>query len=209
MLICFKPKLPEDYTMKFRTPLLCSLLFLSSSIALASDEGLYLGVNAIYGSVDLEDTTVNGVTYSSSDDNTFGGGITFGVNTSKYFALDAAIDGLNKIEYEGEHAPTRNYWFAYLAAKPMLTIWKFNAFAEVGAAYVHVDQNNPGDAEDTSNSMIRPYGGAGIGINFTPSTELSISINRIQDTDNPITFGMLTLTHHFVTRYENSGFLAD
>lgn len=195
--------------MKHFAKLLCISTISWASIAIASDEGIYLGINAVYGKLDLSDTTVNHVTYTPSDENSFGGGITAGYNTSQHFGLETAFDGLNKVDYDGNDAPSQSYWFTYLAAKPMLPIWKFNTYLRLGAAYVHIDQNNPGSAQDTTTSEVRPMGGVGIGFNFSPNTELDISYNRIQDTDNPITFGMLTLTYHFVTRYEESGFLAD
>lgn len=166
-------------------------------------------MNAIDGNIDLQDTTVNGVTYQPDSNNSYGGGLTAGYNSSPHLAIDFAIDGLNKIEYAGDNSPTRNYWFTYVAAKPMLPFWKFNAFIEFGAAYVNIQQNNPGDAADTTNSEVRPFGGAGFGFNFNPNVELDLSINRIQDTNTPITFGMLTLTYHMTDNYGPSGFIED
>ncbi len=188
--------------------LLPILTLLCSSLAFASDEGFYIGINAIDGEIDLQDTTVNGVTYTPDSTNSYGGGLTLGYNTSKNFAIDTAIDGFNQISYSGEDSPTMTYWFGYVAAKPMLNLWKFNTFVEIGAAYVSYTQDNHVTGS-TSNSQIRPFGGAGIGFAFNPNVELSLSMNRIQDTTTPITFGMLTLTYHAVTRYEGSGFLAD
>lgn len=189
--------------------LLTMLIILCSPIVLASGEGFYLGLNAIDGNIDLQDTTVNGTTYTSSSTNSYGGGLTAGYNISKNFALDYAIDGLNQVDYVGNDAPTINYWFTYLAAKPMVSLWKFNFFVEAGAAYLNYTQHNPNGAESTENSAIRPYGGAGLGFNFTPNSELALSFNRIEDTNTPINFGMLTWTYHFTERYEESGFLAD
>ncbi len=195
---------------KIRAQVLCSLLFLTSSLALASsEEGFYLGVNAIDGQIDINNVTVNGTSYTPENNNSFGGGLSYGFNVSKNVALDGAFDGFNVVDFNGTNAPNQQYWFSYLAVKPMVDFWKFNAFFSVGAAYVHVSQNNSGNTEDTTNSMVRPYGSVGLGFNFSPSTELALSINRIQDTNTPITFGMLTLTYHFVTHYEDSGFLAD
>lgn len=196
--------------MKTSVKLLCILAFSWTSLALAdADENFYLGINGVYGKISLNDTTVDGITYTPSDDNTFGGGITAGFKTSKNFAIETALDGLNQIQYDGENPPTQSYWFSYLAAKPMLNIGPFDAYLRIGAAYVHLQQNNPGDAEDTANTMVRPFGGAGFGFHFNPNVELDLSYNHIQDTTTPINFGMLTLTYHFVTRYEDSGFLAD
>lgn len=185
-----------------------ALLF-ASSYALASDEGTYVGVNAIYGKVDMQDISENGQSYTPKTNETFGGGLNFGYNISKNMALDAALDGFNKIDFNGENAPSQQYWFSYLAVKPMLDLWKFNAFISFGAAYVSMNQNDFEDANDISHAMIRPYFGGGLGFNFSPNTELDISINRIQDINTPITFGMLSLTYHFVNRYDDSGFLAD
>lgn len=189
--------------------LYATLFFLSSSIAAASGDGFYLGVNAIDGNIDLQDTTVNGITYQPEGKNSYGGGFTSGYNISKHLAIDLALDGFNKIDYAGSEAPSKNYWFGYAAVKPMLPLWKFNAFLEFGAAYVEIQQNNPGSAEDTTNSEIRPFGGLGFGYNFNPNVELDLSINRIQDTTTPITFGMLTLTYHMTDSYGPSGFIED
>lgn len=194
--------------MKLRTPLLATLTLLCSSLAFASAEGFYIGVNGVDGQVKLQDTTVNGTTYPETNSDTFGGGVTAGFNTSKYFAIEMAFDGLNKVDYDGDNTPSSNFWFTYLAAKPMISFWQLNAFVEVGAAYLAFTQNNEG-SEDTSGSQVAPFGGIGLGFNFSPNVELDLSINRIQDTATPITFGMLTLTYHCVTKYEGSGFLAD
>jgi hypothetical protein len=195
--------------MKLYAQLLFSLIFLSSSFAMASGEGIYLGINAINGKIDVQDTTVNGVTYIPSSNSSFGGGLSYGYNVSEHVAIDGAFDGLNVVDFNGDNSPTQQYWFSYLAIKPMLDFWQFNAFVSLGAAYVNLSQNNPGNITDTTNSMVRPYGGAGLGFNFNQNTELDLSYNRIQDTNTPITFAMLTLTYHFVQRYEDSGFLAD
>lgn len=192
--------------MKLLTPLLATLTILCSSQAFASDEGFYFGLNAINGQIDLQNTTVNNVTYSPDSGNQYGGGLTVGYNTSKNFAIDAAFDAFDKVTYEGDNAPSETYMFGYIAAKPMIDFQQFNAFFEVGAAYVNA---MPDDSEASSHSQVRPYGGAGVGYNFTPNTELSLSINRIEDSSTPITFGMLTLTYHAVPHYESSGFLAD
>ncbi len=194
--------------MKLFAPLLATLTFLCSSLASASDEGVYLGVNGVYGQIKLQDTTVNDTTYTPTSGDTFGGGITAGFNISKHFAIETAFDGLNKVDYNGDHAPSSNFWFTYLAAKPMIDFWKFNAFVEIGAAYVAFTQDNY-NADSTDGSQVTPFVGAGFGINFTPNFEVDLSVNRIQDTATPITFGMLTFTYHFVTKYEDSGFLAD
>ena len=191
-------------SMKLLAPLITTLTLICSSIAFASEEGVYLGANGVYGQVKLEDTTMNGTTYTPNGGDTFGGGITAGINASKNFAIEAAFDGLNKVEYNGNNAPSLNYWFTYLAAKPMIDFWKFNAFVEVGAAYVAFTQNNY-DVDDTDGSQVTPFFGAGLGVNFTPNFEVDLSINRIEDTHTPITFG----TYHFITKYEDSGFLAD
>ena len=90
----------------------------------------------------------------------------------------------------------------------MIDFWKLNAFVEIGAAYVAFSQDNY-NADSTDGSQVTPFFGAGFGINFTPSFEVDLSVNRIQDTSTPITFGMLTFTYHFITKYEDSGFLAD
>lgn len=192
-----------------KTLLFAALVILCSSTTFASGEGFYLGLNAIDGTIDLQDTTVGNTTYTADSTNSFGGGLTVGYNVSKNFAFDYAIDGFNQVDYSGEDAPNVNYWFTYLAAKPMLAFWKLNAFVEIGAAYVNFTQHNPDNIADTENSAVRPFGGAGFGINFSPNTELALSINRIEDTNTPITFGMLTLTYHFTQHYEDSGFLAD
>ncbi|MES2204246.1 MAG: outer membrane beta-barrel protein [Pseudomonadota bacterium] len=185
-------------------------LSLLSPLAFASDEGVYLGANGVYGQIKLEDTKVAGTTYTPGSGDTFGGGLTAGINTSKHFAIEAAFDGLNKVDYDGEKAPSSNFWFTYVAAKPMIDFWKFNAFVELGAAYVAFTQNNNNpDVDDTDGSQVTPFFGAGLGFNFTPNFEVDLSVNRIQDTATPITFGMLTFTYHFVTKYEDSGFLAD
>ncbi len=185
---------------------LAILTLLCSSLACASDQGFYFGLNVVDGQIDLQDTTVNNVTYSPDSGDSYGGGVTFGYNGSKNFAIDAAFDAFDKVTYNGENAPSQTYMFGYLAAKPMVNFWKFNAFIEAGAAYVYV---MPENSDENSQSRVRPYGGVGLGYNFTPNTELSLSINQISDSTTPITFGMLTLTYHAVTRYEGSGFLAD
>lgn len=185
------------------------LTVLCASSAFASDEGMYLGLNTVSGQVKLENITAGDSTYPGTTANTFGGGLTAGINASKNFAIEAAFDALNQIDYNGQNAPSRNYWFTYLAAKPMVDFWKLNAFVEIGAAYAAYTQDNNNLADNMDGSQVTPFFGAGFGINFTPSVELDLSINRIQDTVTPITFGMLTLTYHFVTRYEDSGFLAD
>jgi len=192
-----------------KTILLITLTTLCSSLAFASGEGIYLGINAIAGNIDLQDTTVGNQTYTPDSTSSPGGGLTVGYNVSENFALDYAIDGFDQIDYSGDNAPNVSYWFTYLAAKPMLNIWKFNVFVEAGAAYVSFTQHNPDDVENTEGSGVRPFGGAGIGFNFSPNSELALSINRIEDTNTPITFGMLTWTYHFTERYEDSGFLAD
>jgi hypothetical protein len=199
----------DNDKMRFLTPFFLTLIFLCTSLAYASDEGVYIGVNGIYGNIDLQDTTVNGQTYTPDNSTTYGGGITAGYNLSKNFALEAAFDGLNKVDYQGNDAPSRNYWFTYAAVKPMLDFYNFNLYGEVGAAYVSSTQNNPSGIDNTTSSAVSPFGGLGIGFNFTPNVELDLSINRIQDTATPITFGMLTLSYHSVTRYEQSGFIAD
>lgn len=191
------------------TSLSAAVLFLCSSVAMASGEGFYIGVNAVDGSIDLDNLTVNGVTYQPDGTNTYGGGLTSGYNISDHLAIDFAIDGLNKMNYQGDQAPSVNYWFTYLAAKPMLPFWRFNAFVEFGAAYVEISQNNSGDVDDTKNSEVRPFGGIGLGYNFNPNVELALSINKIQDTNTPITFGMLTLTYHVADHYGPSGFIED
>lgn len=193
-------------SVKLSTSLLATLALLCSSVAFASDTGFYFGLNVVDGQIDLQNTTVNNVTYSPDDGDSLGGGLTFGYNASKHFAIDAAFDAFDKVTYEGDNAPSYTYMFGYLAAKPMIDFWRFNAFVEVGGAYVNA---MPDDDDANSHSQVRPYGGAGIGYNFTPNTELSFSMNRIQDSTSPITFGMLTLTYHAVTKYEDSGFLAD
>ena len=194
--------------MKLLTALLVTSTLLGSSLAFASDEGVYVGINGVYGQIKLEDTTINGTTYKPSNGDTFGGGVTAGLNTSKHFAIETGFDGLNKVDYDGTKAPTSNFWFTYLTAKPMVDFWNFNAFVEVGAAYVAFTQNNY-NADSTTGSQVSPFGGIGLGYNFNPNVELDFSINRIQNTSTPITFGMLTLTYHAVTKYEDSGFLAD
>jgi len=195
--------------MKSSVYLLPVMVILCANSAFASSEGLYLGVNGVSGQVKLENTTVGDVNYPETTANTFGGGLTAGINASENFAVEAAFDGLNQTSYDGENAPTRNYWFTYLAVKPMVDFWKFNAFIEIGAAYAAYTQDNHNMADDTDGSQVTPFFGAGFGFNFNPNVELDVSVNRIQDTTTPITFGMLTLTYHFVTRYEDSGFLAD
>lgn len=195
--------------MKFTIPALAILSILCSSLAFATDEGLYLGVNGVSGQIKLEDTTVDGTPYSQETAHTFGGGLTAGINASKHFAIEAALDGLNQVDYNGDNAPTRTYWFTYLAAKPMVDFWRFNAFVEIGAAYMSYTQDNHNIADDTNGSQVTPFFGAGLGFSFTPNVELDVSINRIQDTTTPISFGMISLTYHFVTKYEDSGFLAD
>ncbi|MCD8525357.1 MAG: outer membrane beta-barrel protein [Gammaproteobacteria bacterium] len=184
-------------------------LVLPASVAFSSGEGLYLGVNAVQGTIDIAEVVVNNTAYTPSSENTFGGGLSLGYQPSEHVAIDAALDGLNMVNFDGENAPTQSYWFSYLAVKPILHAWKLNAFVSIGAAYVSISQNNSGNTPDTDHSMVRPYGGAGFGINFNPSTEMSFSINRIEDTKTPITFGMISLTYHFVDHYESSGFLAD
>ena len=192
--------------MKLPISLLATLTLLCSSGAFASEAGFYFGLNLVDGQIDLPKTTVDDVTYSSNTTDSLGGGLTFGYNASSHFAIDAAFDAFDKVTYEGDNAPSDTYMFGYLAAKPMVDFWRFNAFVEVGGAYVNA---MPDSDNANSRSEVRPFGGAGIGYNFTPNTELSFSMNRIQDSDSPITFGMLTLTYHAVTKYEDSGFLAD
>ena len=181
---------------------------LSSSLALASGEGVYIGVNAIEANLDLQNITLNGVTYTPDNTSAIGGGLSTGYNLSSYLGIDIMIDALNRVDYSGSDAPTLNEWFSTVAVKPMLPMWKLNAFFEVGAAYVSIQQNNPNGIADTTNSEVRPFGGVGLGYNFTPNVELSFSMNRIQAT-NPITFGMLTLSYHAAATYGPSGFIED
>lgn len=197
--------------MQVSKPIFATLaLSFFSSLAYASDAGLYLGANAVSGQIKLENITLdNGATYSGDSANTFGGGLTAGINASKNFAIETSFDGLDQVNYNGDNAPTRSYWFTYLAAKPMLDIWKFNVFAQVGAAYVAYNQDNHNEGESNDGSQVTPFFGAGVGFNVTPNVELDLSVNRIQDTVAPISFGMLTFTYHFITKYEDSGFLAD
>lgn len=189
-----------------KTILFATLATLCSSLALASDEGFYIGLNLLDGQIDLQDTTVNNTTYSPDGTNTLGGGLAVGYNISKNFAIDTGFNAFDKVTYDGENAPSETYLFGYIAAKPMIDFGQFNAFVEGGAAYVNA---MPDDDNASSHSQVRPYGGAGLGYNFSPNVELDISINRIEDATTPITFGMLTLSYHAVTRYEKSGFLAD
>jgi opacity protein-like surface antigen len=189
--------------------LLATLLSLGlMSAAHATGEGFYLGLNGIYADMGLSDITEDDTTYTTDGTTTIGGGASAGFNTSENFALELGIDGLDGINYSGDDAPSiSSFWFGYADIKPMIQKDWFVGFLKVGAAYVAYKTDlNSGDVDS---SMVRPLGAIGFGINVSESTELDLSINYIQDTDTPITYGMFEFTHHFVTKYDTSGFILD
>jgi len=196
--------------MRMKKNLLATLLvsFGLAGTMHAADEGFYLGLNGVYADVGLSDITDEGTTYTTDGTTTIGGGASAGYYTSKNLGLEIGIDGLDGIDYAGDNAPSiSSFWFGYADIKPMFQKDWFVGFLKLGAAYVAYTTNL--DNSNTSSSMVRPLGSAGFGINISPSTELDLSINRIQDSDMPITYGMFEFTHHFVTKYDASGFIID
>lgn len=173
----------------------------------ATGEGFYLGLNGIYADIGLSDITEDSTTYTTDGTTTIGGGASAGFNTSENFALELGIDGMDGIDYAGDDAPRVSYWFAYADIKPMVQKNWFVGFMKLGVAYVeYTTELSTGDVDS---SMTRPLGAIGVGINVSESTELDLSINRIQDSDTPITYGMFEFTHHFVTQHNESGFIID
>lgn len=178
----------------------------SSSFAAAA--GGFLGINGIYGNYDAVDITTGGTTYSP-DKTTYGGGITAGANLSENFGIEWGIEGLNKISYDGDgDTPSQTIWFSFADVKPMIQNKYLVGFARVGAAYVNISQDNLNE-ESSDHAKVRPMLGLGVGVNLSSSTEIDLSYNRIQDSEEPLDFAMLELTYHFVTHYTPGGFLED
>ena len=183
-------------------------LAIATSSAIAAGPGGFIGINGIYGSYDAEDITTGGTT-STPDKTTYGGGITVGANMSKNAAIEWGIEGLNKIEYNGDGStPSQEIWFSFADFKPMVQSEYLIGFARIGVAYVDISQNNV-DEDSSDHSKVRPMLGLGFGINVSPSSEVALSYNRIQDNDEPLDFAMLEYTYHFITHYTPGGFLED
>ena len=189
--------------------LVLSATLITASQAFATDPGFYLGINGLYGDYDAHDITSNGTTYEPESKGVYGGGVTAGYNITRRFALETGIEGLDKVTYDGEDAPTQSVMFAFLAAKPMIQGEYLVAFARIGGAYLEINQDDNNDDTDDKSTKLRPLVGLGFGMNVSPAFEIDLSANRIQDSDEPMSFAMLEFTYHFITHYSDSGFIAD
>lgn len=183
----------------------------ASTACLASDKGVFLGANGLYGEYDAKDLTINGTNYTPDNKTIYGGGITAGYNASKRFALELGLEGITNVDYNtnGNISPSQRVGFVFADLKPMIQGHNMVGFARLGAAYLSVETDDDNDTTDNSTSKVRPMVGLGFGVNTSPEVEIDLSINRIQDSEEPMDFVMLEFTYHFIQHYNNSGFLTD
>lgn len=183
----------------------------ATAVCLASDEGLFLGANGIYGEYDAKDISIGGTNYTPDSKTIYGGGITAGYNASKRFAIELGLEGITNVDYNtnGEISPSQRIGFIFADLKPMIQRHHMVGFARLGAAYLSIETDDDIDATDDSSSKVRPMIGLGFGVNTSPEVEIDLSVNRIQDSEQPMNFVMLEFTYHFIQHYNDSGFLAD
>lgn len=188
---------------------ICTLT--ATATCLASNEGLFLGANGIYGEYDAKDLSIDGTNYTPDSKTIYGGGITAGFNASKRLAIELGLEGITSVDYNtnSDISPSQRIGFVFADIKPMIQGHNMVGFARLGAAYLSVETDDDNDATDDSTSKVRPMVGLGFGVNTSPEVEIDLSVNRIQDSEQPMNFVMLEFTYHFIQHYNDSGFLAD
>jgi hypothetical protein len=189
--------------------------------AYASPEGMFVNLGVATAQIDLEDIIYDGETYAPESSSASGGSFSMGYNSSKRFGFEIGALMFGDITYEGSNSnyePTRTTTIGYFDIKPMLASEYVNVFARLGTAYLSAQydtedneaiENGDTDVDELNNNTFRAFYGVGIGVNITPQSEIILSVNKIQDSSAPITYGQLEYSYHFITKYTPGGFIAD
>ncbi|MFN3234541.1 MAG: outer membrane beta-barrel protein [Gammaproteobacteria bacterium] len=193
---------------KFARLLLILFLAFGATVTFASGTGFFLGFNVDEASIDADDVTVDGTTYSADSKETYGAGGNIGYNFSKYIGWEGGGFYFGNIDYtEGAE---REQYFIYAAIKPMIqTNFGLLVFGRLGGGYYETNVTSLPTDEDVDQSTGAAIYGAGVGFNLTPQFEIDLSANRISNSDAPVAFVMLDFSFHNIPVYTKSGFLVD